>query len=276
MKILITGSGGFIGNHLIDFLKDSHELITLSRSTTTLPEINNFAIDLSNSAQVRNTVNTKSFGEYIDVIIHCAAVLSPINNKDMSTFHLNNEITESMIHIAQATAAKKIINISSIGVYPNFTGSYNEESVIEPSANHECLYSLSKVCSEELFKFFLKDTMQVINLRLGQVYGSGMRSDRIYSIMKHELATTNIITVYGNGERISNFVSIEHLKNKISQIVLNPNIEGTFNLGEENMSYYALAEKIINKFGNSSSKIILNEKGIKSKVFIDSSKLNNL
>ena len=39
---------------------------------------------------------------------------------------------------------------------------------------------------------------------------------------------------------------------------------------------YNLAEIIIKEFGNSSSKIRLSEKGIRSKVIIDSSKINNL
>ena len=45
---------------------------------------------------------------------------------------------------------------------------------------------------------------------------------------------------------------------------------------EKNLSYYNLAEMIIKKFGNSSSKILLSESGIRSKVIIDSSKINNL
>lgn len=277
MRILITGVSGFIGKHLRSHLEGEYEIYSIMRTPNeSLPSKNNYAIDLSDVINVKEKFKNNIFKKKIDVIIHCAAVLSNIDNKDIKLFHENNSITESMIHIASVTNTKKFINMSTIGVYPNISGTYNEQSVIEPSINHECLYGLSKVCSEELFKFYLKDEVQVINIRLGQVYGLGMRKDRIFSIMKNELLRDNIITVFGRGERVSNFISIDYLIEKIKRIVQKDEIQGTFNLGDKNLSYYNLAEMIIKEFGNSSSKIRLSEKGIESKVIIDSSKFNNL
>jgi nucleoside-diphosphate-sugar epimerase len=100
-----------------------------------------------------------------------------------------------------------------------------------------------------------------------------MRSDRIYSEFLKELTDYNQITVWGNGERVSNFISIEYLIEIIIQII-NKNLPpGTYNLGNKNISYYELAQLIISLYGNNSSKIITIEKGIKSKVFIESNKL---
>lgn len=277
MKILITGANGFIGTHLRNHLKNFHDVYTISRkSTNEIPSGHNYEVDLSDTKYVAEHIDQDFFNQNFDIIIHCAAVLSDRNNKDISVFHQNNAITESMIYIADVIKAKRLINISTIGVYPNISGTYNEESAVEPSVNHECLYGLSKICSEELFKFYLKSETQVINLRLGQVYGFGMRSDRIYSIMKDELKESNTITVFGKGERVSNFVSIGYLIKKMDQIIEGKEIIGTYNLGENNMSYYNLAEMIIKEYGNSSSKIILNENGIRSKVIIDSAKINSL
>ena len=277
MKILITGVNGFIGNHLKKHFTDKHEIFTISRNKSNLESKNEIVIDLSNFQNIKENFNKSVFEKQIDVIIHCAAVLSGINdNKDISVFHENNAITESMIHIANVLNVSKFINISTIGVYPNKTGIYNENSAIEPSINHECLYSLSKICSEELFKFYLKDKLQIINIRLGQVYGEGMRQDRTFSIMKEELTTKNTITVFGNGERVSNFVSIDYLMTKINEILDHNKIEGTYNLGEKNLSYTELAEMLIKESGNSSSKIILIEKGVNAKVNIDSLKIETI
>lgn len=276
MNILITGANGFIGKYLKNHFLGKLEVYTISRATGNDDATKDYGIDLSDVRAVKENFTENVFGQKMDVIIHCAAVLSVLDNKDISVFHKNNAITESLIHIAGVTKAVKFINISSIGVYPNTSGTYTEQSAIEPSMNHECLYSLSKVCSEELFKFYLQETTQVVNLRLGQVYGLGMRDDRIFSIMKDELQKENAITIFGNGERISNFVSIEYCINKIYEIIHKDEVQGTFNLGEKNLSYADLAEMIIKEFGNSSSKIILNEKGVRSKVIIDSSKINSL
>tara|TARA_B110000503_G_scaffold115300_1_gene173556 strand:+ start:1027 stop:1860 length:834 start_codon:yes stop_codon:yes gene_type:complete len=277
MNILITGANGFIGSHLNKKFQDKHEIYTISKKIENgVFSSRNREIDLSNVSFVKETFANAIFKQKMDVIIHCAAVLSSVDNKDITVFHKNNAITESIIHIAGITKTDKLINLSTIGVYSNINGTYNEQSVIEPSMNHECLYSLSKVCSEELFKFYLKHNTQVINLRLGQVYGSGMREDRVFSIMKDELQKNNTVTVFGNGERISNFVSMDYFISKINKIIHNKKVEGTFNLGEKNLSYSDLAEMIIKEYGNSSSKIILKETGVTSKVIIDSSKIAGL
>lgn len=277
MNILITGANGFIGKHLRFHLEAQHEIFTISRgSGTELLTDNDYEVDLSDVSLVKELFEVNIFKKKIDLIIHCAAVLSTTDNTDISVFHRNIAITESMIYIARIVESVKFINLSSIGVYPNRDGTYNEGAAIEPSINHECLYSLSKFCSEEVLKFYLKDSHKVINLRLGQVYGEGMRKDRIFSIMKDELLKENVITVFGNGSRISNFLSIDYFIKKIKQIMLNDKIAGTYNLGEKNMSYFDLANMVIKEFGNSYSKIIMKEMGVKSKVIVDSSKINNL
>ena len=277
MNILITGTNGFIAKHLRTHFEGKHVVYSISRQKKLDGQLfNDYEVDLSNLKYVKENFIWQFSQKKIDVIIHCAAVLSGDDNKDIDVFHTNNAITESMIHIAEIAKAKKFINISSIGVYPNITGTYSEQSATEPSVNHECLYGLSKICSEELFKFYLKGVSKVINLRLGQVYGQGMRNDRIYSVMKDELKKYNRITIFGKGERTSNFLSIGYLVNKIDEIVHNTEISGTFNLGEKNMSYAELADMIVKEFGNETSKIILDAFGHASKVFIDCSKINSL
>lgn len=273
MNILITGVNGFIGGNLKKYFHKKHTIFSISRSGAELMK-NSVFLDLTDISLVKEVFETNFFEQKIDLIIHCAAVLSnPENNENIDVLHANNAITESMIYIAKKTKTSRIINMSTIGVYPNLDGTYNEKSYLLPSANNECLYSLSKICSEELFSFYLSKEMTVVNLRLGQTYGYGMREDRIFSIMKNELKNDNSITVFGNGERISNFISITYLIQKIEEIIAKTEISGTYNLGEKNMTYLELAEMIIKDYGDKFSKIILKDKGVKSKVLIDSSKI---
>ena len=73
------------------------------------------------------------------------------------------------------------------------------------------------------------------------------------------------------GKRVSNFINIDTLMKKI-RIVLNYNSSDIFNIGEENMSYKALAERIIQQYGNKDSVIELTNVGISSNAAIDCNK----
>ena len=274
MNILITGAGGFIGSALDKHLSKQHNIYRVIRESSGDSSPATIVMDLTNVNAVKNALAIiLPLSVKFDVIIHCAAILATDENRnDMNVFHANNRITENVIFLAKELAVEKIINLSTIGVYPNADGRYNELSPVHPGVNTECLYSLSKFCSEELFFYLLKDTA-VINLRLSQVYGNGMRNDRIYSIMKNELEKSNRITVWGNGERVSNFMSVDFLLGTIDRILVSRNIEGTFNVGEENITYLQLAEKIIKEAGNTTAQIIRENKGVRAKVEIDCTKI---
>ncbi len=277
MNILITGSSGFIGNKLKNYFSLNHNVFCIQRKPDSIGDKNVFNIDLTKLDAVNNVLKNETFNQInIDVIIHCAALLADENNiNSISLFNDNNKITESVITLALHFKPKKLLNFSTIGVYPNKDGSYTEVSEINPSANAECLYSLSKFCSEELFKFYLKN-IEVVNLRLSQTYGDGMRADRMYSNYLAELKNKNEICVWGNGERVSNFISINYLIEKVDLLLKQNNFSGTLNLGQKNISYLDLAKMIINEHGNENSKIVLIDKGVKSKVYINCSKIDKL
>ncbi|ARU59561.1 NAD-dependent epimerase/dehydratase [Oleiphilus messinensis] len=276
MNILITGANGFIGSHIKKHLGQKHRIYSIVKTTPEDPKDEEIILDLADVESVRCNVQKDGFADLpVDVIIHTAGVLCGANQtKDLSVFHRNNAITESLVCIAQTLNPEKVINLSTIGVYPNASGTYDEGSIIKPSMNAECLYSLSKFCSEELLYFFLKDKMQVVNLRLAQTYGEGMREDRIFSIMLRELLEENTITVFGAGQRESAFMSVEFLVLKIGEIINHrAQLSGTYNLSERNMTYSELARLIISEHGNAASRIRYNEKGVRSRVNINSEKL---
>lgn len=276
MKILITGSSGFIGNTLVEQLKENNEVILIDKVKQGEKE-NFFKINLLKPELIETAIETFKITP-IDILIHCASILATKeNNKDINLLYNNLKITESVVKIAQVLKPKKIINFSTIGVYPNLDGIYSEKSEIKPSQNFEAIYGLSKFCSEELFVFILKEKgTRVINLRLAQTIGKGMRNDRIYSIMLSELIKSNKITVWGNGERISSFISIEYLVSVIKAIIGIDNLEGTYNIGEKTISYLQLAKDIINKHGKFDSEIVLSDKGQKCKIYLDTTKINKI
>jgi nucleoside-diphosphate-sugar epimerase len=275
MRILLTGAGGFIGSSLISQLSDHYTIFPVYRNKNN-PLKRDILVDILNKEQVMNLFSSFAAHTKIDVIIHCASILASGQNlKDFSLLYDNLKISENIVEITKMLKPSKLINLSSMAVYPNIDGVFNEQSLVNPSANTDCVYGLSKFCSEIIFEYYLgKENIQVANLRLAQVYGKGMRNDRIISVMKKELAENNTISVYGNGERISNFIKVEKFAGIVKKII-NEDIYGVYNVGDENMSYYHLAETIIKKHGNEHSQIKKINKGSKAKFFLCTKKLNN-
>lgn len=273
MTILITGSNGFIGKYLVKSLQENNNIIELYNGKKYLNDNNSkITCNLLDKDHI-NCFLAESF--QIDFIIHTASKLASTTNlKDMSLLHDNIIIYEHVALVIEKYKPKKVINFSSIAVYPNEDGEYFENSEIRPSANNDCLYGLSKFCGENILDFLHKTT-PIIHLRIAQVYGENMREDRIFKMMRNELQETNMITVFGNGRRVSNFINIEILINKISFFLEN-DIVGIFNIGEINWSYQDLASQIIIQYGNQTSQIKLVESGISTKFILNIDKLKKM
>lgn len=272
MNILITGTKGFIGKNLASELMQSHNVILLENGQEYSYIGNKFIVNLLDSCHIDLIVKEKL---NIDVIIHTASRLASSSNlHDISLLKDNILMYEHLSKIINKFNPKQIINLSSIAVYPNIDGEYKETSEIRPSINNEGLYGLSKFVGENMLDLLCKKT-NILNLRLGQVYGQGMRTDRIFEIMKKELKERNIISVYGNGRRVSGFIHIESLIKKVI-FCINKELYGIYNLSDENLSYKELALQIIKEYGNKESKIELVNKGVSAKVLINNKKIMRL
>ncbi|RPI71612.1 MAG: NAD(P)-dependent oxidoreductase [Desulfobacteraceae bacterium] len=269
--VLLTGANGFVGRHLHRALREKYRVVRLiwPPEESIAGEDPVFHVDLSDSDAVKKLIPSL-VQTPCRSILHLAAVLcKPGDWDNIAYFKLNNAITLNMIHLAPAIACSHLINFSSLAVYPNRTGVYNEKSMVDMADNTECLYGLAKFNAEMLFRYYLKSKMKVTNLRMAQVFGPGMQADRLIGILAKELRETNRITLFGNGERVSNFVDVVDVAQAVLAVLSNP-AAGTYNLGNEtNMSYLELAKDIMSQAGKEDSRILLEEKGVRARVEID-------
>ncbi len=253
MNILVTGAGGFVGQHVCKHLQKGHTLYRID----SVKSKGILTIDLCNVDETKEACRQIQNEAQIDGILHLASMLmSSSDIENMAIFHGNICITESVIELARNIKPKKVVNISSMAVYPAIDGIFCETSLAQTSYNTDCLYGLAKFCSENLIDFMLKGQgILTSHLRVSQILGQGMRTDRIVPMMLKELSENNIITVRGNGERVSNFIHIDQLVS-IIELFLENDITGIYNVGSENISYYNLALKLIEEYGNADSRII--------------------
>lgn len=274
MRILITGAGGFLGRHLAIHLRDNNELIMTGRRWTEGSE----ELDLCSDESVDRFIQNTQAG-IIDGLIHTSSKMMSTglsNEEQFDVLDSNIKITRNVVKIIQKLKINTLINCSSMAVYPNKDGVYNEQSVIKMSHNSDCMYGLSKFCSENIFDYMLKDNYRVVNLRLAQIYGEDMREDRIIPSMKRSVETDNCIVLFGNGERISSFIHVDDVCKVIEWLLARQDVSGTYNLGGENLSYLELAERLIKRYGDSTTQIITKETGLRAKFILDSGRIEEL
>lgn len=277
MKVIITGASGFIGQFIGKYLMNNKiEVVTLGRSEPKQWSSKHIAFDL---VEPDFTIFNSDDFEDIDAIIHCSSVMADSTN--LESFNLlydNIKMSESIVELSKKLKIKQLINLSSFAIYPNTDGHYDELSQLDVSDNNDSIYGLSKICAENLYNFLLdkKSNVNVVNLRMSQVHGEGMRTDRTYQIMLDELRAKNTITAFSDGERVSNFVSVTKVAKVVEFFLKHPKYKGAYNLGGENLSYKELAQQLIDKYGNSASQIILVSRGVKSKFYLNSNKLDHI
>ena len=148
IKILITGSKGFVGKHLINNLKKKK-----------------FKLYTSDKNLIYN--NSLSNIPKTDFVIHLASKNFLTKNLDDSKFLINNiKITNNIINYCINKNAK-LIFLSSY-VYGNCNLPTNEKSMIKPSN----IYSLSKVFAENLINYYVNNKeLECIILRVFNLFG---------------------------------------------------------------------------------------------------------
>lgn len=174
MRILITGSSGYVGWHLKQALSYlGHEIISFDRAekSSLAPQIDSHFIrasshDLSELHSIDRKLK-------IDAVVHLAAkksVLESTNNPNV--FRKTN--VEGSVNVARFVAERKIpifINASSAAVYGN-----NTEQIInsKTQVNPKSVYGETKAIAENLIRENLNfDETYFYNLRFFNIAGYG-------------------------------------------------------------------------------------------------------
>lgn len=143
MKILITGSSGFIGTNISLALKDRFEILCIDKEKVKVSSLKQFwlAIDITNKRELEKVI--LDFNP--QYILHLAA-RTDLNGELLESYSANIEGVQNIVEIAQKlTSLQKIVITSSMlvcrsGYYPKNQFDY------APST----LYGKSKVRTEEI------------------------------------------------------------------------------------------------------------------------------
>lgn len=168
MKVLITGSNGFIGSNLTNKLKLTHIVIGHGRSSCNSLNTSDFL-----KVNIDSQSNWKKLLTGINTIVHLAAVAHNNSNDPAYINEVNVKGTINLAEQAEKSGVKRFIFISSIGVLGNSTTNTLPFDEYSNAAAHS-QYAQSKLDAEiALLKIAEETELEVVIIRPVLVYGIG-------------------------------------------------------------------------------------------------------
>jgi dihydroflavonol-4-reductase len=179
LKAFVTGGTGFIGGRLIGRLRErGDDVVALVRSpdkATRLRELGCELVegDLSSTDAIRRGI------EGCDAVFHVAAVYKVGIPKSQRPAMKDANVggTERVLDAAIEAGVKRIVYVSTVGVFGNTEGKVVDESYKHPGKDFLSCYEETKYLSHLVALDRIENGAPVIIVQPGGVYGPGDHSE---------------------------------------------------------------------------------------------------
>lgn len=214
-KILVTGASGFIGTHLCEYLiLNGHDVCALTHKKTDLfmPE-QQISVDIEDEKGLSEAL--ENFQP--DVIVHLAAIASPIHGNILDLYRVNLCGTENLFKAADAClpSSTKIILASTAGVYGAQKSEHLSEELPFNPTNH---YSISKMNTEILSRQYA-DSLNIQIIRPFNIVGRGQSNMFLIPKLVESFRSKNSKIVLGNIDAVRDYVDIDYCIQVISKLI---------------------------------------------------------
>lgn len=182
MKILVTGSSGFVGAPLVHYLASvGHELVALTRSVGWNSSLASGPVKLTAVGDIDGSTNWSPYLLGVDAVIHLANRAHVMHESDANPLAIYRSInTDGTLQLARHAAAagvKRFIFISSVKVNGESTLPGQRFSPVSENIPADP-YGLSKYEAEQgLKELTLKTGMEVLIIRPPLIYGPGVKAN---------------------------------------------------------------------------------------------------
>jgi UDP-glucuronate 4-epimerase len=233
MNVLVTGSEGFIGKHLVRSLQDiNHKVIT------------------HNGVKSFENVN-------IDAMIHLAAVAGIRPDKQDAFQHYNDNILQTLTHLDSCVryGIPKFVFVSSSSVYGNSdSGPFSETDNTDKPL---CHYAATKKAGElACYTYHYLHGLDIACVRPFTVYGPGQKTEMAIPLFTKQILFGKKLSVFGNGNTLRDYVYVQDVVDGIiGTLSINHGYE-IYNLGSEKASTtLELIRLIENRLGKKANSI---------------------
>lgn len=244
MKILLTGAGGFVGEHLLKQLVlkyGADQVVALTSREipgvrcVTAPDHDFSVID-------------KTRFNDIDALVHAGAFTpkSAREANDLRRCGLNISVTEALLGFEFA-ALKKVVFTSTLDVYAG-ADLISEATPVGPAT----LYGASKLYGEKMVEAFAAERgISHAILRLGHIYGPGEEAyQKMLPLTISNVVSGRPVQLFGAGEELRSFIYIDDVVKSLMNVLSVELPSPVVNIvGGKPVSIKALIEKIISIAG---------------------------
>lgn len=234
MKILLTGSGGFIGKNLKSYLQDKHDLLT-PRS---------YELDLTNGALVKDYFTQND----IDFVIHCATVggARGIQDKD-TTVEDNLAMVDNILQYKKPDT--RVILFGSGAMYDKSRNLHKvKESQIGEVVPSD-LYGKSKLLISEK----IKNRKDVLMLNIFACYGYGEKESRFPSYAINQVLRGQNVEI--NQNVVFDYLFVEDMVQIVEYFMKNVPNENIINITPTKSISLLEIANIVNDFAQNKVEI---------------------
>lgn len=222
MKILITGSNGFIGSYLANyFLQKQYEVIATSRqfhqsTRTLLKNAELIELDVLNSEQLQN------LKVQAGMIIHTATANDIVSKEGIRGIELSALGTKNILDLALRNGIPKCIVFSTLQVYgTELSGEITENSPLHVQNDYGINHLFAEMYAE---MYSRQGNVQTVSVRPSNVYGKILtgafnRWSLVPGCFCKEAMESGTITIRSSGKQMRNFVNLENLGRGIESII---------------------------------------------------------
>jgi nucleoside-diphosphate-sugar epimerase len=255
MKILITGSTGFLGKSLVQLMiKKKLYFITRKKNK----KKNNFYCNLQNLKKIKNIINILK----PDVIINLAAEVD--FTKKTNTMHRVNSLVPKIFAQYCKKNNKYLIQASSISVN-GIHSLYNHKTKLKPANS----YGKTKLLGE---KYIQKIKCNYSIIRFAGIYGKGGPSHLGINNFINQAINKEQIIFSGNAKSKRNYVFVKDAAKAIINCISKKKV-GIFYLGGEVQTFNIMLKKINLILGSKKEILFKKKKQLKSDHIVTRNKI---
>jgi UDP-glucose 4-epimerase len=256
MKILIIGSEGFIGSHVVDyFLNENWEVHGIDLKEIPHREYNYKKI-------LPQTINYESIFAFVkpDVCLFASgsasvnfSIQDPLSDLEANFLQVSRVLNMIKIY----SPACKFINISSAAVYGNPDSlPIKEDFNVKPLSPYGWHKYYSELACKEYSSLY---SIKTCSLRPFSVYGPGQNKLLFWDIYKKVLKDKEKIELFGSGHETRDFIYISDLINAINLVIKNAPMQGEFyNVASGEESKIAVVAELLLHELNYKGKLVFN------------------